>query len=117
MEVCLNWGMMESHEGKKKRFKITWRKYGRHVDFSAIAREALSVLCRIAPCNCYAARILIPISSSAQPRKSLGRKIQLKKRWRLQNCPIRHLHISHNAPYVPPKTLHKLCFQFLLGWL
>ena len=30
---------------------------------------------------------------------------------------IRHLHISHNAPYLPPKILHKHCFQFLLGRL
>ena len=29
--------------------------------------------------------------------------------------PIRHLHISHNAPYLPPKILHKHCFSFLLG--
>ena len=28
---------------------------------------------------------------------------------------IRHLHISHNAPYLPPKILHNLCFSFLLG--
>ena len=28
---------------------------------------------------------------------------------------IRHLHISHNAPYLPPKILHKFCFSFLLG--
>ena len=28
---------------------------------------------------------------------------------------IRHLHISHNAPYLPPKSLHNLCFSFLLG--
>ena len=27
---------------------------------------------------------------------------------------IRHLHISHNAPYLPPKILHNLCFSFLL---
>ena len=27
---------------------------------------------------------------------------------------IRHLHISQNAPYLPPKILHKHCFQFLL---
>ena len=25
------------------------------------------------------------------------------------------LHISHNAPYSPPKILHNLCFSFLLG--
>ena len=24
-------------------------------------------------------------------------------------------HISHNAPYLSPKILHKHCFQFLLG--
>ena len=30
---------------------------------------------------------------------------------------IRHLHISHNAPYLPPKSLHKYCFQILLGRL
>ena len=28
---------------------------------------------------------------------------------------IRHLHISHNAPYLPPKIFHKLCFSFLLS--
>ena len=28
---------------------------------------------------------------------------------------IRHVHISHNAPYLPPKILHNLCFSFLLG--
>ena len=25
--------------------------------------------------------------------------------------------ISHNAPYLPPKILHKHCFQLLLGRL
>ena len=30
---------------------------------------------------------------------------------------IRHLHISHNTPCLPPKILHKHCFQFLLGRL
>ena len=30
---------------------------------------------------------------------------------------IRHLPISHNAPCLPPKILHKHCFQFLLGRL
>ena len=33
--------------------------------------------------------------------------------------PLRHLHISHNAPYSPPpnplKNFHILCFSFLLG--
>ena len=29
----------------------------------------------------------------------------------------RHLHISHNAPYLPPKSLHMYCFQILLGRL
>ena len=28
---------------------------------------------------------------------------------------MRHLRISHNAPYLPSKILHKHCFQFLLG--
>ena len=28
---------------------------------------------------------------------------------------IRPFHISHNAPYLPPKILHNLCFSFLLG--
>ena len=32
-------------------------------------------------------------------------------------CPTRHFHISYNAPYLPPKTLHKHCFQFLLRQL
>ena len=30
---------------------------------------------------------------------------------------IRHLHISHNAPYLASQILHKHCFQFLLGRL
>ena len=30
---------------------------------------------------------------------------------------IRHLHISHKAPYWPPKILHTHCFQFFLGRL
>ena len=32
-----------------------------------------------------------------------------------QKSPIRHLHISHNAPYLPLKIWHNLCFSFLLG--
>ena len=28
---------------------------------------------------------------------------------------IHHLHISPNAPYLPPKVLHNLCCSFLLG--
>ena len=28
---------------------------------------------------------------------------------------ICHLHISYNAPYLPPKILHNLCFLILLG--
>ena len=28
---------------------------------------------------------------------------------------IRHVYISHNAPYLPTKILHNLCFSFLLG--
>ena len=28
---------------------------------------------------------------------------------------IRNLHISHSAPYLPPKILHSVCFSFLLG--
>ena len=30
---------------------------------------------------------------------------------------IAHFQNSHNAPYLPPKILHKHCFQFLLGRL
>ena len=33
------------------------------------------------------------------------------------NSYIRHLHISQNAPCLPPKILHKHFFQFLLGRL
>ena len=29
--------------------------------------------------------------------------------------PLRHLHICHNAPYLPPKILHNLFFSFLPG--
>ena len=32
-----------------------------------------------------------------------------------RKCEICHLHISHNAPYLPPKILQKLCFSFLLS--
>ena len=28
---------------------------------------------------------------------------------------IRHLHISHDRPYLTPKILDNLCFSFLLG--
>mgnify|MGYP000603929121 CR=1 FL=1 len=28
---------------------------------------------------------------------------------------IRLVHISHNAPYLPTKILHNLCFSFLRG--
>ena len=34
-----------------------------------------------------------------------------------RKAPTRHFHISHNASYLPPKILHKPCFQFLLGQL
>ena len=34
---------------------------------------------------------------------------------RTTHYPINHLHISHNAPYLPPKILRKHCFQLLLG--
>ena len=27
--------------------------------------------------------------------------------------PIRHFHISHHAPHLPPQFLHNLCFSFL----
>ena len=30
---------------------------------------------------------------------------------------INHFNITHNAPYLLPKILHKHCFQFLLGRL
>ena len=30
---------------------------------------------------------------------------------------IHHFHIFHNTPCLPPKIVHKYCFQFLLGWL
>ena len=32
-----------------------------------------------------------------------------------KECNVRHFHISHNAPYLPSKILHNLCFSFLLG--
>ena len=28
---------------------------------------------------------------------------------------IRHFHIDHNSPCLPPKSLHNLCLRFLLG--
>ena len=30
---------------------------------------------------------------------------------------IRHLHVSHNTPCLPPKIIHENCLQFLLGTL
>ena len=41
--------------------------------------------------------------------------IQLPPPPPLPTRPIRHLHISHNAPHLPPLNLHNLCFSFLLG--
>ena len=32
------------------------------------------------------------------------------------NAAIDHCHIDHNAPGLPPKTLHNHCLQFLLGF-
>ena len=29
---------------------------------------------------------------------------------------IRHFQISHNAPYLPPKILHKHCLIFSFSW-
>ena len=43
-------------------------------------------------------------------------KVNTNRRPHLQII-ILHLHISHNAPYLPTKILHKYCFQFLLGRL
>ena len=37
------------------------------------------------------------------------------KCWLFSQAAIRLLHISHNAPYLPPKILHNLCFSFLLS--
>ena len=34
-----------------------------------------------------------------------------------ESSAIRHLHVSHNAPYLPPKILHTHYFHFLLGRL
>ena len=34
---------------------------------------------------------------------------------RYESMVIRHFHIFHNAPYLPPQFLHNLCFSFLLG--
>ena len=102
VKITQQWksALTEAMKGKK-RFKDhmaeVWETW-------AIGREALSVLCRIALCNCYGAQILIQFSSSEQPRKSSGRKSQLKKRWRLQYCPIRHLHVCYNAPYLLTKV-------------
>ena len=33
----------------------------------------------------------------------------------LKKCNTRHFHISHTAPYLPPKILHNLFVSFLLG--
>ena len=39
----------------------------------------------------------------------------LRRLWVTKVLPICHIHNSHNAPYLPPKILHNLCFPFLLG--
>ena len=39
----------------------------------------------------------------------------LRRLWVTNVLPICHFHISHNAPYLPPKILHNLFFPFLLG--
>ena len=46
--------------------------------------------------------------------RSVGRA-RIARRGEEKNSFIRHLHISHDAPYLPPKILHKRCFQFPLG--
>ena len=46
-------------------------------------------------------------------KKSFVRR-SLKNSWGrlVASLGIRHLHIFHNAPYLPPKILHKHCFHF-----
>ena len=53
-------------------------------------------------------------------KKVFGLSLVLKVRiFGIRKWPIRHLHISHNAPYLPPfpppQILHNLCFSFPLG--
>ena len=43
-------------------------------------------------------------------KRLLGPLLGTGKTW-----PIRHFHFSHDAPYLPPKILHNLCFSFPLG--
>ena len=47
--------------------------------------------------------------------KSRNKNLRSHLRTELGHCRIRHLHISHNTPCLPPKILHNLCFSFLLG--
>ena len=49
------------------------------------------------------------------PSADLSAGIDFRSKCSDQCCVIRHLHISHNAPYLLPKILHNLCSSFLLG--
>ena len=48
-------------------------------------------------------------------KKNGNKNLRTHLRTELGHCRIRHLHISHNTPCLPPKILHNLCFSFLLG--
>ena len=49
------------------------------------------------------------------PSADLSAGIDFRSKCSALCCVIRHLHISHNAPYLPPKILHNLCSSFPLG--
>ena len=58
----------------------------------------------------FALEVAFPSNPKMHPDVTTGwRQLQTPKRF------IHHFHISHNALYLPPKILHKPCFQFLLG--
>ena len=48
-------------------------------------------------------------------KKNGNKNLRTHLRTELGHCRIRHLHISHNTPCLPPKILYNLCFSFLLG--
>ena len=56
-------------------------------------------------------------ASGEQCRKKAVFSGQLRVISRQLEAHMRHLHISHNASFLPPKILHKHCYQFLLGRL
>ena len=47
----------------------------------------------------------------------LGKQNELFPSGAVIKCLIHYFDINHNTPSLPPKILHKYCFQVLLGGL